>query len=64
MRDRRLPAAEPRRWQYRTALLSCLPRRVLEVDLLNELGADGWELVNITPTGVAYLKRPAPNLPK
>jgi hypothetical protein len=28
-----------------------------EVDLLNELGSDGWELVSITSRGVAYFKR-------
>jgi hypothetical protein len=48
------------------SLLSCLPRRAVEIDVLNELGDDRWELVNITPTGVAYLKRPvvAPALAK
>jgi hypothetical protein len=55
--------AEPRRWQYRTALLSCLPRRAVEIDVLNELGTDGWELVTISPTGVAYLKRPVAMVP-
>jgi hypothetical protein len=44
-------------WEYRTVALSDLPARALEVDLLNELGRDGWELVSIAMNGVAYFKR-------
>jgi hypothetical protein len=28
-----------------------------ELDLLNHVGAEGWELVRITATNIAYLKR-------
>jgi hypothetical protein len=44
-------------WEYRTVVLSTIPAGALEVDLLNELGRDGWELVCIILNGVAYLKR-------
>ena len=35
-----------------------VPRRKDDIDVLSELGADGWELVSVTPSNVAYLKRP------
>jgi hypothetical protein len=44
-------------WEYRTVVLSTQPAGTLEVDLLNELVRDGWELVCITLNGVAYFKR-------
>jgi hypothetical protein len=44
-------------WEYREIHLSQLPRRTNEVDLLNDAGEDGWELVNVTRKNVAYLKR-------
>ena len=44
-------------WEYRTVRLSDLPRRTEEIDLLNDAGEYGWELVNITPKNVAYMRR-------
>ena len=46
-------------WEYTTVVLSKLPPRTHEIDLLNDAGEGGWELVTITINGVAYLKRKA-----
>ena len=52
------------RWEYRKLDLNELPRNTDAVDLLNDAGQDGWELVHITANNIAYLKRqidePAP----
>jgi hypothetical protein len=45
------------RWEYCAIHLSQLPRRVDEIDLLNDVGEEGWELVAITANNLAYLKR-------
>jgi hypothetical protein len=37
--------------------MSEVPRPVIDIDVLNDLGHDGWELVCIVENGVAYLKR-------
>jgi hypothetical protein len=44
-------------WQYRTIHLNDLPRKTDEIDLLNDAGEEGWELVVIAANNVAYLKR-------
>jgi hypothetical protein len=44
-------------WEYCTLQLSDLPRRTVEIDLLNDAGEQGWELVGITNKNIAYLKR-------
>jgi hypothetical protein len=46
-------------WEYTTVVLSKLPPRTHEIDLLNDAGEEGWDLVIITINGVAYLKRQA-----
>ena len=46
------------RWEYRKINLNDLPRRTDEIDLLCQAGEDGWELVTLLLTNVAYLKRP------
>ena len=46
-----------RQWEYRKISLSEVPSRALDIDLLNDLGHDGWELVCIVENGMAYLKR-------
>jgi hypothetical protein len=43
-------------WQYCAIHLNELPLGE-EMDTLNDAGEDGWELVGITTTNVAYLKR-------
>jgi hypothetical protein len=50
-------------WEYITLDLSDLPRRTTELDLLNEVGKDGWELVMIMSNNIAYLKRQVPKRP-
>jgi hypothetical protein len=47
-------------WEYRKVDLGMLPRRSTDIDLLNDLGKEGLELVNITPNTMAYLKRQLP----
>jgi hypothetical protein len=44
-------------WEYTTINLSELPVRILTVDVLNNAGGEGWELIAITANHVAYLKR-------
>ena len=54
------------RWEYTKIYLSELPRQGDDVDLLNDAGNSGWELVGITNSNIAYLKRmvaePAPQV--
>jgi hypothetical protein len=42
-------------WEYRTLDLNDLPRKTEVVDVLNNAGENGWELVTITPNQIAYL---------
>ena len=44
-------------WEYATIHLNELPKCTDELDLLNDAGEVGWELVSITANKVAYLKR-------
>ena len=44
-------------WEYRKLDLNQLPRKSNDVDLLNDAGEEGWELVGITSNNMAYLKR-------
>jgi|RhiMetdeSRZDD1v2_1073273.scaffolds.fasta_scaffold1094153_1 hypothetical protein len=44
-------------WEYRKIYLGAVPSRTEDIDLLNDVGADGWELVAIMDNNVAYLKR-------
>jgi hypothetical protein len=55
-----------REWEYYKLDLNNLPRKVDDVDLLSDAGKNGWELVQINPNNIAYLKRPieAEPLPK
>jgi hypothetical protein len=45
-------------WEYEKLALNDLPRKTDEIDVLNDAGKDGWELIAITPNNVAILKRP------
>jgi hypothetical protein len=44
-------------WEYEKIDLNSLPRNTDEIDLLNDAGKEGWELVAITPNNIAYVKR-------
>jgi hypothetical protein len=44
-------------WEYLKIDLNQRGPREDELDLLNRAGADGWELVGISATNIAYLKR-------
>jgi len=45
-------------WRYDKIDLGGLPRRTSDIDVLNDAGKDGWELVTIMPNGMAYVKQP------
>jgi hypothetical protein len=47
-------------WEYATVSLSDLPAKTHPVDVLNDAGVQGWELVAITPNNIACLKRQIP----
>jgi hypothetical protein len=44
-------------WEYSKIDLNNVPARSSEIDLLDDAGRDGWELVRITANNFAYLKR-------
>jgi hypothetical protein len=44
-------------WQYISINLSDFPFKPSVIDLLNDAGRNGWELVAITLNNIAYLKR-------
>ena len=46
-----------RQWEYSKIDLSNLPPRTDDVDLLDDAGREGWELVGIAANNFAYLKR-------
>jgi hypothetical protein len=45
-------------WEYCKRSLGDVPARSDEVDVLNDAGEAGWELVCITSNNIAYMKRP------
>jgi hypothetical protein len=57
-------SAEPDVWEYRQIDLNELPPKTDEVDVLNQLGEQGWELVAILHNHVAHLKRRTPETRK
>jgi H-NS histone family len=46
-----------RMWEYKRIALNDLPRKTEDVDVLNDAGDDGWEMVAILPNNIVYLKR-------
>jgi H-NS histone family len=44
-------------WKYRKIDLNLYRPKGDELDLLNDAGAGGWELVGIVSNSIAYLKR-------
>ena len=49
------------RWEYLSIDLAYLPARTDDIDLLNEAGKQGWELVSILSNHIAYLRRQVDN---
>ena len=47
-------------WEYDQINLNELPRKMNALDVLNDAGAEGWELVTLTALNIAILKRPVP----
>jgi hypothetical protein len=45
-------------WEYSKRDLGEVPAKIDDIDLLNDSGREGWELVAITANNIAYLKRP------
>jgi hypothetical protein len=52
-------------WEYRKIDLNNVPAKSSDLDVLDDAGKDGWELVGITANNVAYLRRQVedPNAP-
>jgi H-NS histone family protein len=44
-------------WEYRKIALNQLSSKTDDVDVMNDVGEEGWELVAILDNNVAYLKR-------
>jgi hypothetical protein len=44
-------------WEHLTVDLNNVPTKSSDIELLDTLGQERWELVTITPNKVAYLKR-------
>ncbi|RTL71794.1 MAG: hypothetical protein EKK41_08060 [Hyphomicrobiales bacterium] len=51
------------KWEYERIDLNTLARNETDIDLLNEAGAQGWELIAINACNVAILKRAIPTTP-
>ena len=51
------------KWEYTELDLNQVPKRMASIDLLNEAGIQGWELINITVTNRAILKLLVPDTP-
>ena len=43
-------------WQYCVIYLNDAPRESNELDVLNDAGGEGWELIGITVNNIAYMK--------
>lgn len=44
-------------WEYEVLDLNELPKRTSLLDVLNDAGSRGWELVSISSLNIAVLKR-------
>ena len=45
-------------WEYSKIDLNNVPAKSSEINVLDDAGRDGWELVRVTANNVAYFKRP------
>jgi hypothetical protein len=50
-------------WEYEVLDLNELPKRTSVLDVLNDAGSRGWELVSISSVNIAVLKRQIPAAP-
>lgn len=50
-------------WEYEKVDLNNLPRKTSDLDLLNDAGKEGWELVAITVNNFAVMKRQVSQVP-
>ena len=44
-------------WEYTSINLNNIPIKIDVIDVLNDAGKDGWELVAITGNNISYLRR-------
>ena len=49
-------------FEFRKIDLNNTPKKMTDVDLLNEAGTDGWRVTCITPNHVAYMEREVPKV--
>ena len=47
-------------WEYTKLDLGDVPPKSDDINLLNDAGKEGWELIALTSNNFAYLKRPLP----
>ena len=50
----------PMKFEYHKIDLSTVTLKLSDVDVLNDAGRDGWELVSISANHMAYFKRAVP----
>jgi hypothetical protein len=50
-------------WEYAKVDLNNVPSNKSDLDLLNDAGTDGWELVTVTVSNFAVMKRAVPTAP-
>jgi hypothetical protein len=56
-------AEQMTQWEYAKVDLNNVPSNTSDLDLLNDAGKEGWELVTVTVNNFAVLKREVPPPP-